>query len=96
MVCAHGRSANAHRHRSKGCTAGHPQGGGSSPDAEEMLSRMLENVLHIQRQEVAIYDLARDGREPSVIGLGVVDALSGSAPEVVIVMGAFAARHAGG
>ena len=30
----------------------------------------------------------RDGREPSVVGLGVVDALSGSAPEVVIVMGA--------
>ena len=34
-------------------------GPGSSPDAEEMLSRMLENVLHIQRQEVAIYDLAK-------------------------------------
>ena len=68
------------------------RGAGSSPDAEEMLSRMLENVLHIQRREVTIYDLARDGREPSVIGLGVVDALSGSAPQAVIVMGTFAAR----
>ena len=77
-------------HRSK-MPAGHPRGGGSSPDAEEMLSRMLENVLHIQRQG-AIYDLARDGREPSVIGLGVVDALSESSPQAVIVMGTFAAR----
>ena len=68
------------------------RGTGSSPDAEEMLSRMLENVLRIRREDVAIYDLARDGREPSVIGLGVVDALSGSAPQAVVVMGTFAAR----
>ena len=68
------------------------RGTGSSPDAEEMLSRMLENVLRVTREEVGIYDLARDGRDPSVIGLGVVDALSGGAPQAVVVMGTFAAR----
>lgn len=53
---------------------------------------MLENVLRVTREEVGIYDLARDGRDPSVIGLGVVDALSGGAPQAVVVMGTFAAR----
>ena len=68
------------------------RGSGSSPEAEAMLSRMLENVICVRRDDVAIYDLARDGRQPSVIGLGVVDALSGRSPQVVIVMGTFAAR----
>ena len=68
------------------------RGAGSSPGAEEMLSRMVENVLQVVRDEVAIFDLARDGREPSIIGLGVIDALSGTSPDAVIVMGTFAAR----
>ena len=68
------------------------RGSGSSPEAEEMLDRMLENVLGTDRSAIVIIDLIRDTRGPAQIGAGVLAALSAHQPKAILVMGTFAAR----
>ena len=68
------------------------RGSGSSDTAEQMLDRMLENVVGTSRAGVAIVDLIRDGRSPQDIGAGVKLALDGFSPQVVLLMGTFAAQ----
>jgi len=68
------------------------RGSGSSPKAEAMLDRMLENVLGVQRNAVCIVDLHRDTRSPADIGAGFRKALSQLKPSLLLVMGRFAVQ----
>ncbi|MEC8191546.1 MAG: uracil-DNA glycosylase family protein [Myxococcota bacterium] len=68
------------------------RGSGSSTEAETMLTKMLANVLGIDRGDALIVDIARDGRDFSAIGNGVRSALVGRSPSIVIVLGVHAAK----
>jgi len=68
------------------------RGSGSSPQAESMLNRMLENVVGLSRDEVCIVDLIRDTRAPSEIGQGFREAVAELKPSLMLVMGTFAVR----
>ena len=57
-----------------------------------MLTKMLANVLGIDRGDALIVDIARDGRDFSAIGNGVRSALVGRSPSIVIVLGVHAAK----
>ena len=68
------------------------RGAGSSADAEAMLDRMIENVLGVRRDSILIVDLARDDRSVEEIGRGVLSALRGYSPDIIVAMGLHAAR----
>ena len=57
-----------------------------------MLTKMLANVLGVDRGDALIVDIARDGRDLSAIGDGVRSALVGRSPSIVIVLGVHAAK----
>jgi uracil-DNA glycosylase family 4 len=68
------------------------RGSGSSPEAESMLSRMLENVVGLSRNQVCVVDLIRDTRTPADIGQGFRSSLADLKPTLMLVMGTFAVR----
>ena len=68
------------------------RGAGSSTDAETMLTKMLANVLGVERTDAWVVDIARDGRDRLDIGRGVRAALVGRSPAIVVVLGVHATK----
>ncbi len=68
------------------------RGAGSSENAETMLERMIENVIKLDRTQVAIVDLVRDSRSPEMIGEELRRDLVKLRPGLILVMGTFSAQ----
>lgn len=68
------------------------RGAGSSPEAETMLTNMIERVIALSRADVRIIDIVRDGRSAEVVGRGILGELRSTQPQAVLVLGVHAAR----
>ena len=68
------------------------RGGGSSAEAESMLDKMIENVLKIERAEVAVVDLVRDSRSAQVVGDELRRDLTNLRPALILIMGTFSSQ----
>ena len=65
---------------------------GASREAEEMLNRMLEGVLKIHRDDIAVVTLARVREEPGNFRAALVAELDKLRPGLLLVMGTLGTR----
>ena len=65
---------------------------GASPEAEAMLDRMLEGVLKIHRQDIAVVTLARVRDEPANFRAALLTELDKLKPGLLLVMGTLGTR----
>jgi hypothetical protein len=68
------------------------RGVGSSTEAESMLDRMIENVIKLDKNRVAVVDLVRDSRSAQVIGDELRRDLVNLRPSLILIMGTFSAQ----
>ena len=65
---------------------------GASPEAEQMLNRMLEGVLKLHRDDIAVVTLARVRDEPGNFRAALVAELDRLRPGLLLVMGTLGTR----
>jgi hypothetical protein len=65
---------------------------GASPEAEAMLDRMLQGVLRVARQDIAVVTLARVREEPSRFRAALLAELDRLKPGLLLVMGTLGTR----